>query len=345
MNVRKGWPSVLGLLLLVALVVTACSRGTPTPETMMEKDDSDAMMEKETPEAMMEEETPEAMMEEETPEAMMEEETPEAMMENDDSKAMMDKVELALDVTGVENLGAGWAYEGWLIVDGAPVSTGVFAVDDQGIPSATSFAVAADDLDKATAFVLTIESAPDPDPAPSVVHVLAGDLVDGVAELRADHVAALGNDFSGAATSYILGIPSSDSANDSYTSGIWFDGLNLPELPDGWVYEGWVVGPDGPISTGRFASKTMADSDGTGPTAGPKGGPNFPGQDFLNPPIDLTGGYAVVISIEPEPDNSSVPFFFKPLIDKDVEDVGDHGSQSMENIANTFPNGQVTAHH
>jgi hypothetical protein len=86
----------------------------------------------------------------------------------------------------------------------------------------------------------------------------------------------------------------------------------------------------------------MADSDGVGPTAGPKAGPNFPGQDFLNPPLDLTSGYAAVISIEPEPDTGPAPFFFKPLVDEAIEDVGDHGSQDMQNLADTFPTGQAT---
>ena len=40
--------------------------------------------------------------------------------------------------------------------------------------------------------------------------------------------------------------------------------LDLPTLPAGWVYEGWVVGPDGPVTTGRFTMASGADSDGDG---------------------------------------------------------------------------------
>jgi hypothetical protein len=60
-----------------------------------------------------------------------------------------------------------------------------------------------------------------------------------------------------------------------------------------------------------------ADADGTGPD----GGPPFPGQDYITPLLSLIG-YAAVISIEPEPDNSPDPFTLKPLIDTDVVDVG-----------------------
>ena len=51
-----------------------------------------------------------------------------------------------------------------------------------------------------------------------------------------------------------------------------------------------------------------------GPAGGPDGdGPPFPGQDFVNPPMDLIGG-AAVISVEPEPDDSPAPFVLKPLL-------------------------------
>jgi len=263
----------------------------------------------------------------------------EASMKDD---AMMEKALLTLTFQGLENLGEGWAYEGWLIVDGKPVTTGVFTVDDKGMASATEFQVDAHALKNATAFVLTIEPSPDSDPAPSNVHILGGDFDGDSASLATAHPLALGVDFSDVTGSYILGAPSSKMAAEEYRQGIWWPALSLPTLPEGWIYEGWVVGPDGPISTGRFASGDMADSDGNGPTAGPNPGPAFPGQDFIDPAIDLTSGYAAVISIEPNPDTSPGPFLLKPLVDKTIEDVGDHGSQDMMNQAATFPTGAAT---
>ncbi len=246
---------------------------------------------------------------------------------------------LTLEFSGLEDLGEGWAYEGWLIVDGAPVSTGTFHVDDEGMATTAHFYVDETVQSGATTFVLTIEPSPDDYPAPSAVHLLAGDFDGETAQLSVAHPAALGNDFSDIASTYILGIPTSDSDADAYTSGIWFNGLNLPELPAGWAYEGWVAGAEGPISTGRFTQTDAADSDGAGPTAGPKPGPALVGQDYLNPAIDLTSGYAAVISIEPEPDNSPAPFALKPLVDENIEDVGDHVAQDFTINSADFPTG------
>lgn len=258
--------------------------------------------------------------------------------------AMIDGAALSLKINGLTNLGAGFAYEGWLIIDGQPISTGIFTVADDGMASVAEFALVTDPA-AASAFVLTVEPSPDTDPAPNAVHVLAGDFVDGSAQLSVAHAAALGNDFTNASGAYILGIgyPAGVQASNSYRNGIWMPNLNLPQLPSGWVYEGWVIGADGPITTGRFTAPGMQDSDGTGPAAGGPGtGPSFPGQDFLSQPIDLTSGYAAAITIEPEPDNSPAPFSaLKPLADGAIEDVGDHGAQDFVNEAANFPDGVV----
>jgi hypothetical protein len=113
----------------------------------------------------------------------------------------------------------------------------------------------------------------------------------------------------------------------------------LPELPEGWVYEGWIAGSDGPISTGRFRSPAGEDSDGAGPSAGPDPGPPFPGQDFVDPAIDLTSGYAAVISVEPEPDTSAAPFSIKPLLDLNIDDVGEGILQPMGRSSAGIPGG------
>lgn len=238
---------------------------------------------------------------------------------------------------GLSPLGESHVYEGWIIVDGEPVSTGRFTVDADGEPSLHSFEVAEGDADAATAFVLTIEPAEGDDPAPAATHVLAGDLVDGLAELSVGHMAALGDDFTAATGSFILAAPTTGDITEDDTQGIWFldpeagtPSLELPELPEGWAYEGWVVGPDGPISTGRFTDVADLDSDGAGPTAGPDGFPAFPGQDFIDPALDLVG-LPVVISVEPQPDDSPAPFALKPLVGEAADGV--KVLQSMGNNA------------
>ncbi|MCA9589477.1 MAG: anti-sigma factor [Myxococcales bacterium] len=247
---------------------------------------------------------------------------------------------LGLRFKGLEPLGPDYVYEGWLLVDGAPVSAGRFSLTD---PSrALYFSGPRSVLDRATAYILTIEPKVGDDPAPSKTHVLAGDIMRGYgyprASLTISHKAALGTDFSTAAGSYFLQTPTSPEPDD-YAQGIWFlnpgagtPSLSLPTLPEGWVYEGWVVGADGPVSTGRFKVATGADSDGAGPAAGPNAGPPFPGQDFITPPRNLVGG-KVVISVEPEMDDSPAPFAIKPLVDGEVTDVGPGVLQPLGNAS------------
>lgn len=260
---------------------------------------------------------------------------------------------LELSLSGLEDLGPAAVYEGWLIVNGAPVTTGRFTVNAAGQLSQSRFAVARDKADAATTFVLTIEPAVNDVPAPTDTHLLAGDFNVGKtsASLSIAHPAALGTNFSTATASFILTTPTS-AATDDEDQGIWF--LNMvngapqpsvvaPTLPKGWVYEGWVVVNGKPISTGRFTKFNVADSDGGGPAAGPLGSPPFPGQDFVNPPTKLPGGMAV-ISVEPELDNNPAPFTLKPL-------VGPIGAalapmaQTLNNTVGTgatLPRGSVT---
>jgi hypothetical protein len=265
------------------------------------------------------------------------------------SSQTMKTVNLHLAFHGLEDLGDEAAYEGWIVVDGTPYSTGVFTVDGAGVASAEWFPteIPADGLMEA--FVLTIEPVPDTDAGPSHVHILGGDVIHGRANLTIDHGAALGTDFSTMAGAYILAAPSARDAGD-YRNGIWWldpnagpaATLELPTLPTGWVYEGWVAGPDGPMTTGRFTTASGADSDGAGVAAGPESTPPFPGQDFVDPPTVLTDGYAAVISVEPEPDNSAAPFTLKPLMDPFIDDLGAGVLQPMHRNTAAFPTGRLT---
>ncbi len=263
---------------------------------------------------------------------------------------------IELNINGLEDLGSSYAYEGWIIVDGAAVSTGVFTVNGEGELSTNSFEVNNADLDKATAFVLTIEPSPDADPAPSDVHILAGDFDNGAGTLTVGHAAALGDNFTAASGSYILATPTDGGSDTNETSGVWWldpatgpgPGLTLPTLPAGWVYEGWAVVDGTPISTGRFTDLSAADDfDGFSGTAG---GPPYPGEDLLtNAPSGLTfpvdlSGKTVVISVEPSPDNSPAPFTLKPLVGAVPSNALDHTSYGMNNNANaTNPTGTVNS--
>jgi hypothetical protein len=265
---------------------------------------------------------------------------------------------LTLSFDGLTNVGDDLAYEGWIIVDEAPVSTGVFHVDDDGNLDTDTFEVDAAQAAAASLFVLTIEPEPDSDPAPSATHILAGPLESGSATLTVDHMAAIGTDFSEAAGEYILATPSNGGMPDpDYNQGIWWlvpgespmAGLELAEAPTGWEYEGWVVDTSGdspvPYSTGRFTMVSAADADGAGPTGGAEDSPPFPGQDYVTDTVlDLASGdFNAVISLEPALDGDpEAPFVIKPLSDM-IEDVMPPMTQDMSNtVADTLPTGTAT---
>jgi len=263
---------------------------------------------------------------------------------------------LALDASALTPLANEFHYEGWIIVDGAPLSTGKFNVNeegiivdlwDQAIPGGL-FEVGVD-LTNATDVILTIEPAGDDDVIPSATHYVAGGLVDGEAHLTVGADAALADDFQTANGTYILATPT-DGMDSNERSGVWFvdiqqepfaPSLDLPELPEGWEYEGWAVIDGQPITTGRFTARDMADAFNG--FSGSMMAPPFPGEDFLLNapegtwfPTDLSEG-KVVISIEPSPDDSPAPFLLKPLVADVPVDAVDHAAQSMDNHAEAFP--------
>ena len=260
---------------------------------------------------------------------------------------------LKLSFSGLEDLGDNYAYEGWIIVDGSPVSTGVFTVDENGRMSKSSFDVSKDDLDNASTFVLTIEPSPDNDPAPSHVHILGGDFSGSSADLSVSHSAALGTDFASAAGQFILATPTNGAMNNE-ESGIWWldpsgpsATLTLPTLPNGWKYEGWVVVDGTPLTSGTFTSVSGADD--AAPYSGSMPGPPFPGEDYVANapsgvtfPADLRGGTAV-ISVEPDPDNSAAPFLLKPLVGTIDASAPVHTLLGMNNnAAATNPSGRAS---
>lgn len=270
---------------------------------------------------------------------------------SDDDEPTTD--DLTLNISGLENLGSDYVYEGWIIVNSAPISTGVFSVSDDGTLSQTTFSLEKDMLDVASTFVLTIEPVLGDVPSPSDVHILAGDFSGASGDLSISHAAALGNDYASATGDYILATPT-DGADTNENSGIWFlslasgspaVGLNLPTLPAGWKYEGWAVINGTPVTTGTFtAVDAIDDFDGFSSTMD---GPPFPGEDFLvnapsglTFPVDLASGTAV-ISIEPDPDNSPNPFLLKPLVGSIPAGALDHTTYEMGQNLN-FPTGTVS---
>ena len=256
---------------------------------------------------------------------------------DDDATPQIETSGLTLNLTGLEALGDDFVYEGWVIVDGAPVSTGRFS--DVTFPQ--TFQVLSTQLAAATTFVLSIEPTVDPDPAPAETKVLAGDFSGTSANVNSNLVA----DFSTVAGTFILATPT-DADDTNEESGVWFldnasgsavTGLNLPVLSDGWKYEGWAVINGTPISTGTFTDASMADDNAaTSVFKGDTGnGPGYPGEDYLqNAPAGFTfptdlRGTTIVVSVEPSPDNSAAPFTLKPLAQMVAADAAVHTSITM----------------
>ena len=260
---------------------------------------------------------------------------------DDDATVQPVNSSLTIDLTGLEALGADFVYEGWIIVDGAPVSTGRFS----SVAFPQTFSVNAAQLNAATTFVLSIEPTEDPDPAPAPTKLLAGDFSGDNASVNSTGIVG---DFSASWGKYILATPTdTDMTNEE--SGVWFldnatmppsVGLGLPELPDGWKYEGWAVIDGTPLSTGTFTNVAATDEMAlySGPEALPM--PNgadgfFPGEDFLESapagmtfPLDLKGK-TIVVSVEPYPDNSPAPFALKPLAHMVPANAADHTPITM----------------
>jgi hypothetical protein len=262
---------------------------------------------------------------------------------------------LKLNVTGLEDLGTSAQYEGWVIVNGTPKSTGTFTVNSSGVASKTEFTVSEADLAAASEFVLTIEPKPDSDPMPSKQKLLAGTFSGTNASLSVGHMAALGNTFATAAGRYILATPTDGNMDMNENSGVWFlemvngvpmKTLTLPTLPEGWKYEGWAVINGVPVTTGTFTSPMGADQ--AAPFSGPTMGPPFPGEDLLmNAPQGLTFPLdlmqkEIVVTIEPSPDNSPKPFLLKPLKGMVPAGAASHTPYMLENKASMLPSGSAT---
>ncbi len=233
---------------------------------------------------------------------------------------------LKVTLNGLEPLSETYVYEGWIMVNGNPVSTGTFNTTTG--TTIKEFSVLESNLDVATAFILSIELAENDPQGPSDTKILKGEFLNNstAASLKTDSVignfADTSNPFSG---SFVNKTPSDNIGNnDQY--GIWFiqnptaptAGLiNLPTLSAGWKYEGWVIfsGPT-PVTTGKFTSASGVDL--SSPYSGNEAVPAFPGEDFVqNLPTGVTGdttGLDVVISIEPNfPTDPNEPFFLKPI--------------------------------
>jgi len=267
----------------------------------------------------------------------------EAMDQGTTTAASM--TDLGLSTEGLPELETG-TYEGWAIFPDRKVSTETFS-PGEGITLSVDR-----DLEAAQKFVVTIEPPDDSNPEPSGIVALAGAFDGNEASL------SFPVSFEDATGSYILATPT-DGGNSHETAGVWFldpsgpvASLDLPELPAGWVYEGWAVTQGTPISTGRFEQPSGAD--GHSDYGGMGNGPPFPGEDLLRNapmgvdfPADLADGNSkVVVSVEPDLGGTDPtgpkPFAIKPLVGSVPKGATGHTSYDLMPATGTTPTGTVT---
>ena len=321
---------VLGLALALALLGAACASDTDEEATSTEEGDETT---------------------EETEDSS--EET-----EDDDSEEEAEVVsEISLSFDGLETLDNGAHYEGWVLIDGEPYSTGKFNVDGNDFVDLDGEVIEATfgvpvEVSEASDFVLTVEPDGDTDTIPSDPKLLGGVFEDGVTTATIDHPGALNTDFSEGTGSFTFRTPTDDDDTNEL-AGVWFlslttgepvGTLDLPELPEvGWEYEGWAVIDGTPYSTGKFSDPTGEGGDDFSGFSGPLDAPPYPGEDFLvnlpeglETPVDLSG-VPIVISVEPIEDDSELPFVLKPYVGSSPEEAESAVDYDLEFDDSTFP--------
>jgi hypothetical protein len=215
---------------------------------------------------------------------------------------------LTLELRGLPALASGH-YEGWALFANDRISTGKFNVAvNGGLTALNGSPVEAfpltRDIVSAERIAVTIEPEGDREPGPSLT-ILEGPLTGGRAQLAFSvPVANLGG-------SVTLMTPSDNNPGNEL-SGAWFlepgtlaGSLALPELPPGWVFEGWVGTQGLTFSMGRFTQASAPDM--AAPYSGAQR-PSAPGEDFIErlpatlaEPINLAdGASSVAITIEPD---------------------------------------------
>jgi hypothetical protein len=159
-------------------------------------------------------------------------------------------------------------------------------------------------------------------------------------------------DITSANGTYVLATPT-DGNNTNEQSGLWFmqwppaAGLELPTLPEGWIYSGWAINSNVTVPTGNFTSSEGVDnfSGYSSIIEQPYG---FPGEDFLvNPPNGLTfplnlsdGASQAMISVEPDI-SIERPFFIQPLITDIPANATTQTTYDMNQNLDSIPSGTV----
>jgi hypothetical protein len=244
---------------------------------------------------------------------------------------------VTLSVEGLEPLSGGMNYQAWLMAGAMEQPWGypllLFNINENGElvdPAADTVLTgpfpAQINADGVFGIAISLENAETLQAYSSFSFILGAQFAEGSGSLSTAHWIAFNTSLTEATGQFVLRTPT-DEDPENETSGVWFldptvtptgTGLNLPEAPEGWTYESWVMVGDQPLSMGKFFVPDAADSTGT--YSGALSPPDFPGEDFLTGapagltfPLDLSGA-SVMVTMEPwaqwdlEPE---APFFLR----------------------------------
>ena len=209
---------------------------------------------------------------------------------------------------------------------------------------------------------------------PGIYKIIAAKIAANSGVFNLGNEQILDFNFETAQARYILNTPT-DTSDTNLKRGIWFvnldtifteikdtsgvvieidtvvsrtSGLELPELPENWFYEGWAIFGNDTVSTGRFIKPAGQDSS-LNYGAGLANGYNFPGEDFINNPpqgvtfpADLSGTEVLITIKPPYPVNAYKPFTLIPFKTMIPANSQSEKVYTMQNNAASFPSGNVS---
>lgn len=245
-----------------------------------------------------------------------------------DEDTASSRFRVVLDVDGLQQMSNAFQYQLWARTPGGFVGSDQFNVGEDGRFINPQGQVISNTLTMQTnvanaeVLFLVVNGKGDSPLVPSSKRLLAGPVSGGAATLRLSHGEALGVDFAGASGQFVVGTPT-DPGQANSRSGVWFGtrnasgdsfapSLELPELPNGWVYEGFVTLADGTtLRTGKFSRVDRVDDAAL---FFPGDSPVVPGEDFLANapdgvtfPVDLSGATVFITAELADDDSEQLP--------------------------------------
>ncbi|MFC1656896.1 hypothetical protein ACFL14_02985 [Patescibacteria group bacterium] len=259
------------------------------------------------------------------------------------------------------------SYELWQINRNQKISLGKFNINEQGQiidlynlvieNNEFNLILVENSVDAIQGFQISIEPNPDDNLDPSSTILVSGK-INQQKQIDLRYIVEL----EGTKGSFALSSPTDGSEHTNESSGVWFvykvknneiPSLDLPVLPEGWIYESWIFYENNYVSMGKFTDPAVSDAEAR--FSGKENILTFPGEDFLYkgdsdyattfPFVLNNGSTQVLISIEPDIDGSDPtglnPFSIQFLNAKIKKDAEVHKSYDLNLDLNIIPEGNI----